>query len=388
LTLCSSPPEFVFIENGPNVLHLIDKIIGPMLVAGYRDARWSVCGGLVFKARHRRRRAWLLFRHSHSRSRPCTVDVRTCCASVAGDFAAPGTDLACALHRPVDMDEELQRCALLGDAVLVPVARYMAIALLCGCPATQITGASAVFAPLTHAWNSSLGRLVLGDRIRDGALPGPFHARVAGAMVDGIVYDLPADTFTGRQTIAGIPMGPLLLPTEEPQYLRQRAPPELRRRVQRPTQMRLLATPRHCVWRPQVFLTRRGCGDLVTQLLHCDAAPPGVLFRRRRGRHAVRASWLERLMGFRPHHTRLRSHRRGGAEPLVREHRGQAHRCFGHEGVGGLQRAGVQESPEGPGTRALEAGIEPKAKRSRASLPALKDAKPLADAKAPETPSD
>merc|ERR1740123_637411 len=67
-------------------------------------------------------------------------------------------------------------------------------------------------------------------------------------------------------------MGSLLSPTEDPQYLRQRAPPELRSRVQRPTQMRLLATPRQLrmeasgvsheesLWRPgnAIVSLRRG----------------------------------------------------------------------------------------------------------------------------------
>jgi len=303
LSRCSNPPEFVVLENGPLLLAIMHEFVNPMRSAGYNNARWAVCGGLVVKARHARRRAWVLFRHDSSRCREARVDMRTNWSLVAADFVAPSTDLEYAVHKPRDIEDSLERCRELGNSLIVPVARFMTIALVCGRPASEVTGDSAVFASLSDAWESGAHHVRLRGRIGDAT--GVYGCGHTGVMIDGCLWHVTPRSFTGPQSLAGAAMGPLLLPTLAPDYIRHRALPPLSRRILAPTRKRLLATPRWSVWRPQVFLTKRGCNDLVTQVFHSDQAPKKCLSISGRKRYAVRASWVEALMGFERHHTRL-----------------------------------------------------------------------------------
>ena len=133
LKLCASPPEFVFIENSPNMLVVLMVLLLDMFNIGYIDARWMIAGGMQCGARHVRRRAFILFRHKWSRRQGIiNADLRTDWAGIAADFASEPTSLQHALCRPLDLPDELARCREMGNSVIVPVVRLATLTLLCG----------------------------------------------------------------------------------------------------------------------------------------------------------------------------------------------------------------------------------------------------------------
>ena len=214
-----------------------------------------------------------MWRHAKARRLPLRADFRTRVALVRQDFVAEGTEYHLALHRPANKTDELARCFQLGDSIIAPVARFATIGLLAGQPLQRIRDQDlACVTSFGGLWESGERCITRTRNVIPHVLTiADFCVPAEGVLADGSVWAVRSNTFIVKATLPR-PPGPLLLPSGLAEYTRRTSRPITSTVLARPRQLSACATPRRNSWHPNLVLTQRACGDLVSQLFHCEGA--------------------------------------------------------------------------------------------------------------------
>ena len=247
----------------------------------------------------------ILARHAWSdQAYSMSSDIRTKLNEIARGFQGPGTQLGCSIkYVGRQCAEEVRRCEMLGNAVIVPLMRLGFLTLLAGRPIESIS----------DSWIKQIGAgSGLGDVTDFGAVwdAGNDELHAAGTPIPlSPSCDMPAYGFSlrdmvwctskhqfARLHVAPTPLGPLVIPCKHPHY-RYKKCRKTKAALTKPKQNRFVPTPRRGAWRPMAQPSKRGTMDLPTAMFHCVHVNPAARGPNRRA-WAINAEWVEQLMGF------------------------------------------------------------------------------------------